>query len=269
MNEDLRGTGITEPIPKEEYTISDIGDDGIRAMFFADPGAGKTTLIGTAADDERTWPGILLDLEGGLGSIRSKVRLVEGVKGLGNPEKGKLDVVRIKRWTDIQEVYDWMWNDKYEAKRSIYRSISADSMSEVNYLALRHVMAKNTGGQPRLEADVPEQRDYLKANNLMKVMLRGFRDIEGLHVFMTALAQLKAEESSAAMIMPSLIGKLSAEAMAIVDYVGYLRSNVQKEREMIFQPEGRIRAKERTEMGKQIKVLKNPTMTTFLDALGR
>ena len=52
-------------------------EDAIKALWYAPPGHGKTTLLGTAVNDERVSPMLLLEFEGGTRSIQSKIRKIK------------------------------------------------------------------------------------------------------------------------------------------------------------------------------------------------
>lgn len=249
--------------------------DEVKFMVFGNAGVGKTAFLGTTINDPRTAPVVWLDLEGGTKSIKSKTRVLSSISELGNPQEGLIDVIRVKDFKDLQSAYDWLFGMRYVNQRIVYRSLVIDSLTEVNNACLKHVMANAPMKEMRLELDVPEQRDYLKTNQLMKLLIRSLRDLENLHVFYSALPQIKAEEevSNLAYLKPNLIGKLADEAVAIMDFVGYLKSKSNRSREMVFQPEGRIVAKERSEPGRWIKSIQAKdadtplTITQFMDAL--
>jgi hypothetical protein len=238
----------------------------LRLLVYGDSGVGKTWFAGTANEDKRTAPVLWLDLEGGIRTLGPKVRKLSDAKDIGTPEEGKIDVLRVKDWKTLQAAYDFLYKTTYKDKRKVYKTVVLDSATELNYMALQSVLGD--AGKQRLEPDVPEIRDYLKTSSMMKVLLRAFRDIEGLHVVLLALAQVKNEETSTlAKISPSMLGKLSTEIMALFEYTGYLKISVKGEREMIFQPESRISAKERSIPGKAIKMITDPTMTKLLDSI--
>ena len=46
--------------------------DWINFLEYGDPGVGKTYLLGTAADDPRTSPVLIADIEGGLTTLRHR-----------------------------------------------------------------------------------------------------------------------------------------------------------------------------------------------------
>lgn len=243
--------------------------DDVKALIYGMPGGGKTTFVSSAIADPRTTPCILLDLEGGTKSIKSLTRVIDW-SDIGKPVEGKIDVIRIKDFPDLQRMYDFLFDRKQEDVRSSYKCVIIDSLTEVNYVNLKFCLKSAPASVIRMEPDMPEQRDYMKSNYSMKTLIRGFRDIEGLHVFYTATQQERTEgDSKLVMIKPNLIGKLAEEVMAIVDIVAYQKySATRKQYEMAFIPEGRFVAKARTERDKPLEKLVDPTVTKLLDALG-
>lgn len=238
--------------------------NAVKLLIYGSPGAGKTEFLASADKDERTSPLLWLDLEGGTSTFESRVRKID-ISEIGNPVEGMIDVVRIKTWDEVKKTYDFLWNAKYTDKRAVYKALAMDSLTEINDFALQRTL--NESSAARLEPGVPEQRDYLKTNQLMKKMLRGLRDIEDLSVFMTALPKEAVDlDGGIQQIQPALIGKLSYEAMAMVDFGVYLRVNsTKKQRELHFDQKGKAIAKRRDEQRRFIEPLLNPTMTKFLD----
>ncbi len=245
--------------------------DDLRALIYGIPGGGKTALLGTAVRDPRTNKALLLDLEGGTKTIRSVRRFVD-FEMLGDPQEGLIDILRIKTYEDLKRAYDFIFDRKFKDKRASYNFVGGDSLTEINYMSLKYMVGKTPPGVARLEADVPEQRDYLKSNNSMKDMMRAFRDIEGLHVIWTALQQERVggDGTKVEMIKPSLVGKLAEEAMAIVDVVGHMKFDTMTKKHVLYlKPEGRFVAKARTEVSDNpVTKIEDPTITKLLDVLG-
>lgn len=240
-------------------------NDSIKMLVYGNSGSGKTTFLATANEDERTSPVLWLDLEGGASSFKSRRRVLESVKDIGDPQEGFIDVLRLKTWQDISDVYEYLYAARHVNKIVKYKTVVLDSLTEINDFALKMVM--NNSNAQRLDIDVPEQRDYLKTNGLMKKLLRGLRDIEDLHVFMTALPkEVQDSTEGIVQIQPDLIGKLSQQAMAMYDFGLFLRVNTTKKcRELLFEPKGKIVAKKRDEKMIFTQSLYNPTMARFLD----
>src|ERR1700760_2225712 len=99
----------------------------LKALFFGPSGAGKTHMLGTATEDPRTSPMLLIDFEGG----------DETLAGLD------IDVAPVRSWEDYNEVYgplleekDWEIPGSSLKKGELYRSVGIDSISETHIFAL-------------------------------------------------------------------------------------------------------------------------------------
>jgi hypothetical protein len=233
---------------------------------FGNSGIGKTTFIGTALNDERSAPVLLLDVDRSTMSIDSKCREIS-IAELGKPEPDKIDVLRVDSWNDFQAVYDFLFSVKSKDARAAYNTVAIDTLTEVHYVCLQFVAGMDKS--PRLDPSMPEIQDYGKASTIMKKLLRAFRDIEGVNMIYTFQPRLlQGNQDSIAQIKPHLIGQLADEAPALIPIIGYMQVTGQEnKREMLFQPTTRIMAKDRTEGGKLGSKIENPTMTKVLDLL--
>lgn len=245
-------------------------EDPINVLVYSPPGHGKTTLIGTLLEDPRLQPALVADFEGGIRSIRSKCQVIT-VAQIKNhkPIPGKITVVRIRKWDDFNELYDYLVENP-----DVYKSVAIDSLTEVHYLNLTEVVGiAFNADQKKHDPDVAEQRDYLKSIAQMRKLVRYFRDLD-INVIFTATSQVGEEpRTRRPMAMPALIGKFAAEVPALVDTVGYLAVIEEGEGEkkvstrvLLLQPSERFMAKTRTE-GQPIETLENPTMGKLFDLL--
>ena len=222
-----------------------------KCLFFGPAGGGKTTLLGTAEDDPRTSPMLLLDYEGGLTSLVGR----------------DIDVVRIRSWQDYNEVYTLLASDGHQ-----YKSVGLDSISETHIFSLLKLLDEpGRKGDPNLLA----QGDYGKALVQMRRLIREFRDLP-LHLFATALAKDDVDPRIGAIRKPSLVGSFADEAPGLFDLVGYLNigdvtneaGEVSTERILILQNYPSIRAKVRSPWGTFAPdEIVSPTITSVLDAL--
>src|SRR5687768_12177741 len=80
-----------------------------KGLIFAPPGNGKTFMLGTLNDDERTAPALILDFEGGAQTLVGR----------------DIDVARIRDWQDFEEAHD-----ELEAPEAPWKSVGVDSLSE-------------------------------------------------------------------------------------------------------------------------------------------
>ncbi len=247
----------------------------IRMILYGNAGIGKTELLSTLVDDPRTDRPLLIDAESGLRTVKSKIRRIQSIKDLGNPVAGKIDVIFLEEWKSLQPVYDFLFKQAYREQRKAYNCVIIDSLTELNAACVKH--ATGTSTDVKVDANTAGLREYMKTNSMMKDMIRAFRGLKGMSVFFTALPQYKAEnpkdENSKVMIKPALVGKLADEAVAMVDYVGYLKAGPGGKRILQFQPDMLVYAKERSEKGKLINRIEAAsadayiTMTMVLDAI--
>lgn len=241
-------------------------EDPIKALWYSPPGHGKTTLLGTAINDKRVSPMLLLEFEGGTRSIQSKIRKIK-LEDLGEkkPTLDKIDVIQIREWQDFNIVYDFLLEGKHE-----YRSIGIDSLSEINYLNMSESLQLALKEDKRHDPDIPEQRDYLRSAGQMRRLVRFFRDLP-IHVFLTATSTWSQDpQTRENKLWPALTGKLSFEVPGLVEIVGYLavvEEDDRTERWLFVQPSGKFEAKDRTEGGRLGEYIIEPTIPKILDLI--
>src|SRR6188472_1547478 len=90
-------------------------------LIYGEPGVGKTRLAGSAADHEDTAPVLILDVEGGVTSLR---------------HRNDIDVIQVRDIDTIVKVHD----ELHKEKGGGYRTVVIDSLSELQKLDMRTVM---------------------------------------------------------------------------------------------------------------------------------
>lgn len=237
----------------------------VKGLVFAPGGHGKTYLLGTAQLDERTYPMLFIDFEGG----------EETLVGLD------IDVVAIRCWEDYDEVYDalasgehWKLSGSTLKEGERYKSLGIDSISETHTWALLTVLGKQANRREdseRRDPDALEQRDYGIASTQMRRLLRDFRDLP-MHVFYTSASKEIRERKVGMVKVPALAGQMADEAVHIMSVVGYLGliadDDGEDQRVLVLRGQG-FRTKVRTPWGATAPdEIENPTITSLLDALG-
>lgn len=220
-----------------------------RTLIFGPSGHGKTVLLGTANDDPRTSPMILLDYEGGTSSLVGR----------------KIDIVKIRSWEDYNEVYTYLVKDDHP-----YKSIGLDSVSETHIMSL--LARLDSPEKRRSNPDLLEQGDYGVALVQMRRLLRTFRDLP-LHFFCTSLARDGVDPRVGSIKVPALVGSLADEAPGIFELVSYLGLTEDESgdpmRVLVIQNYPKLRTKIRLPIGTTAPdELVDPTITDILNVLG-
>lgn len=220
-----------------------------KGLIFGPSGAGKTTLLGTANDDPRTAPMLLLDFEGGVASLVGR----------------DIDIVSIRTWTDYNEAYEYLRQGDHK-----YQSVAIDSVSETHVFAL--LTALESEASARRNPDLLQQGDYGIALVQMRKLLRRFRDLP-LHVFYTALAMADNDKRLGTIQKPSFAGKAADEVPGIVDVVGYLGLAEDDEGEthrvLLLRDHPGYAVKIRVPTGSEVPdMIVDPTIGMLLDVLG-
>jgi hypothetical protein len=220
-----------------------------KVLVFGPHGQGKTTFLGSAQEDERTSPMLLLDFEGGTPSLR----------GL------EIDVVPCTSWKDFMDVHG-----ELTLGRHPYKSLGIDSVSEIGMSALLESMTIGS----RKDPDVAEQRDYGRAQIQLRRLVRMFRDLP-MHVFVTALPKEQDVPGVGRVVKPALFGQLADEIPGIFDVVAYLALSIDPEtnaevRSLLLKNMAKFRVKARTPWHRTDipDYVDNPTITNVLDTLG-
>jgi len=231
-----------------------------KVLLFAPAGAGKTVFLGTAQDDERTYPMLILDFEGGTESLACL----------------DIDTIPIRAWEDYNEAFEALANGdviEFEGEEydfSKYKSLGIDSISETHKFALLEILRKE--GPSRRNPDLIEVGDYGTAGTQMRRLLREFRDLP-LHVFFVAHAKETEIPREGKVRVPDLAGAMAEEVAGLTSVAGYLAQFTDEDgdlrRTIILHGDRKFRTKARTRWGVDApEEVIDPTVTTLLDALG-
>lgn len=219
-----------------------------KANVFAPAGAGKTVMLGTAQEDERTSPMLLLDFEGGY----------ESLAGLD------VDVAECRDWNDFNEAFELL-----SSPNTKYKSCGIDSISEIHKWILLDILDKEGAG--RKDPDLIEQRDYGKATVLLRRLLREFRDLP-MHVFYVSHAKEVEIPREGRVRVPDLAGQMAEEVSGLMSVQGYLaqfEEEGEQHRTLLLHSFPRFRIKARTPWGVAIpEEIVDPTIGDLLDVLG-
>lgn len=224
-------------------------------LFFGPSRAGKTTLVGTAGEDRRSGPLLLLDFEGGASSVM----------GLDN-----VQVVSMRDWKDFNEAYDYLSTPGHP-----FKSVAVDSISELHVFTVLDIIEKEAKSVDRRTEDTAEIQDFGKAMIMLRRFLRHMRQLN-MHVFVTALTKSDYYPNEGSIKVPAMFGQMAGESVGMFPVVGYLVNEIerlgkgqqQKTRKLYLQNEAGMRVGVRIPYGIPFPdSVPNPTITKLFNAL--
>lgn len=287
-------TAAVKPLVPPPFAITSRTSETSRwfkAMFYGDPGAGKTTLVASSADVESMQDILYLDCEQGALTVEDNERVMY-------PEKILENRVEIQNFKAVAHVHDYLKghvkhrdandvnklreteaklrgcsiDDIGEPKR--FRTVLIDTLTEVDQYCVYNVLGTsqdnllqeaNEGAQ----MDVAGWPEFRKINQMMQMLLRSFRDLP-INVLATAHMSFAEDEMKKRHYGPMFTGQLRKQVMGHFDVVGHMsigKVGDKEERRLYVKPVGLFQAKNRRSVYKK-DFFENPTMTTIMDGFG-
>lgn len=221
----------------------------VNMLIYGESGAGKTTLAGSADEVPEMRKVLVLDIEGGTLSLKSRYPNVESV--------------RIKSWQDMQNVYDELFKAQHD-----YNTIIIDSLTEVQKMSMDQVMVNLIMQHEERDPDVPGIREWNINIEQTRKFVRAFRDLPVTTIF-TALAKTdKNQFTGSSRTKPSLSGKVADEVAGFLDIVVYLYTkevDQEQRRILLCGATQQNVAKDRTDRLDQTII--DPSMTVIWNAI--
>ena len=159
-------------------STGEAGALNVKLLVYGQAGAGKTSLIPTLPHP------VILSAEGGLLSIADT----------------NLPFVEINDLADLREAYKWLTSSK-EAEG--FESVALDSISEIAEVVLN--AEKKATKDPR--------QAYGAMQEQMADIIRGFRDLPGKHVYMSAKLEKTQDEMGRVLYAPSMPGNKTGQSL--------------------------------------------------------
>lgn len=224
-------------------------DPYLNILIYGESGIGKTVLAGSAAAVEEMSPVLFIDVEGGTFSLRERYPSV--------------DVVRVKTWSDMQNIYNAIYDGKTK-----YKTVVLDSLTEMQKFSMYGIMEELVAAPDTKDRDpdVPGLREWGKNGEQTRKMVRAFRDLPINTIFTALVREDRNTRTGITTTKPGLSGKLSGEVAAFLDEVLYMYVRVvdgAQTRILLTKVTETVIAKDRSDV--LPTVITNPTMKTLHD----
>jgi len=150
----------------------------VKLLVYGQAGAGKTSLIPTLPTP------VILSAEGGLLSIADT----------------NLPFIEITSIDDLREAYKWLTSSPEAGE---FQSVALDSISEIAEVVLN--AEKKINKDPRAAYGAMQEQ--------MADIIRGFRDLPGKHVYMSAKLEKTQDEMGRVLYAPSMPGNKTGQSL--------------------------------------------------------
>lgn len=225
------------------FTISTVQnrDRWFKGLFYSKHGAGKTELAGSAVDCEPMRDVIMIDAESGdmtlfdseriahpelihhiqVTDFMTVAKIQEFLKAYcGARDRG--DVAAMRRLYKQVTVSPDNPEGITAENPPQYRTVIVDSLSEVEAYCTYQILKIDVDNIPKEMAgdiDVAGWPEFRKNNEMVKLLVRAFRDLP-MHVIFCCAESYTQDEQKRHHYSPALTGKLGAQVQGFVDMVG-------------------------------------------------
>ena len=175
-------------------------------MVYGDSGIGKTVLAGS---DDR----VLFIAPEDSGTLSAK------------RHGSKADKWPVKSWNDLLEAYEYLYEQIEENGKLEYDWVVIDSLTEMQYMAMQHILKQVVEENPNRDPDVPAIQDWQRYYIIFEKMVRAFNDLD-TNVLFTALSRKVEDAEGEDFYVPDIQGKeylLSLKIASLMTSYGHMR----------------------------------------------
>ena len=130
----------------------------------------------------------------------------------------------VKSWNDLLEAYEYVY-EQIENGEFPYETVVIDSLTEMQYMAMQHVLAQVVAENPNRDPDVPAIQDWQRYYIIFEKMVRAFNDLD-VNVIYTALARKVEDADGEDFYVPDIQGKeylLSPKIASLMTSYGHMK----------------------------------------------
>lgn len=259
----------------------------IKMLVYGKHGAGKTLLAATASDLPQMSDVLLISAESGQLTLQGSTRLK-------NPDS--IDMIPVTTFKTVARIQEFLKThcvyrdaDNIEGLRKLqsfvtgvpieeittvrkYRTVILDSLTEIESYCMYSLLNIAVDKIADENIDVAQFAEFRKQGEMVKLLVRAFRDLPMNVIFVCAEAYSQ-DERKAYHYSPAMTGKLASQIQGFMDVVGWLvvgppTEGQEAPRRLYVQPVGggpKFDAKNRLASVKE-SFFDNPTMRDILSA---
>lgn len=209
-------------------------DRYFKGLFYGRHGAGKTELAASAVDVPFMQDVLMIDAESGDMTLYDSTRIVHS---------DRIHHIKVSDFRTVAVIQEFLQaycaardrGDKATMARLYaqvtgiqtqdppsYRTVIIDSLTEVEAYCTYQVLKvdiNNIQKELNSDIDVAGWPEFRKNNEMMKLLVRAFRDLP-MHVIFVCAESYVQDERKVQHYSPALTGKLTSQVQGFVDMVG-------------------------------------------------
>ncbi len=234
--------------------LDDLLDKQFKALFYGEPGVGKTTLCGSVLDVPEMLPVLWCEVDGGIMTLRNKIL----------QHRQDITVLALKTDKDVSDMEKILYSE------TPFKTVVLDSLTEFYWLLMR--LHHSSQGR---SVDFPDGTDYRTMGSRVIEMLRKIRDQGTTHFITTGTTNVLENRISGELHWAvALPGQLPRQVVNFFDILGYLSVSLrvrtdgqvrETRRRLQVQPYNNVHAKTRVSWTKLGAVIDDPTMRKIFD----
>lgn len=162
--------------------------ESLAVLAYGKPGSGKTTFIGSACDDDRSYPLLHVDVSGNPEALAKRKNVLSGQPGR------KPKVLRLEKLKELNAIFDWFVKGQPDNHPMVdklgcepgFKALSFDGITAIQRKSFATVL-----GQELEPGDIPlkpEWPTYAAVLRQMLVIATSFlQELRGIHVLVSCL----------------------------------------------------------------------------------
>jgi len=233
-NDPTKTSGAAKVVAPFQITGMQDRDRWLKMILYGKHGAGKTELAGSSVDVEAMRDVVMIDAESGDMTLHDSARIKNPslIHHIRVTDFKTVAYVQefLKAYCSARDRGDKAMMSKLYAQVTgvqtdnppVYRTVIVDSLTEVEvYCVYQLLNIKVDGNNIGDDIDTAGWPEFRKNNEMVKLLVRAFRDLP-MHVIFVCAESYTQDEQKKHHYSPALTGKLASQVQGFVDIVGWV-----------------------------------------------